>query len=93
MFGQKTGNGKMIIVAVVNDDFFGEVPSQFECQAIKIPETIYTGTYPTLKINKDTIIDVGEEMRGKGIDGVITTMKWYCSTRTQNDVFNISITS
>lgn len=90
LFGQKT-EGKLILVAVVDEDFLGkDIPNQFECQSMKLPATIYTGTYPTLKVNTDTIKDVGAEMKGMGIDGVITTMDWYCVTRTQMDTFGIS---
>ena len=38
MVGQKVGNGKMILVAVVDENFMdcGEVPNIFEVQSFKI---------------------------------------------------------
>lgn len=90
ILGQKT-SGKLVLVAVVDQDFFGDVPTIFEAQAIKLPETIYTGTYPTLKINSDTIKDVTERFKGHGISGILTENDWYCVTRQEKDLLGISI--
>lgn len=91
MFGQKT-DGKLLLIAVVDEDFLGiPIPSQFECQVMKLPATIYTGTYPTIKVNTDTIKDVTEKFMGQGASGVITSMEWYCSTHTGQDLFGISL--
>jgi len=73
MICQKSVNGKMIIVAAVDDNMFGEnLPSIFEVQAFKMPSTIYTGTYPQIKINSETIKDRTDELKGMGINGIIT---------------------
>lgn len=92
VFGQKSSNNKIILVAVVDDDFLGEeVPEQFELQGIKTPQTIYTGTYPTLRLNTSQIKDVHEQFRGSGISGVLTENDWYCVKRKDQDIFGISI--
>lgn len=90
LIGQKTA-GKLILVAVVDEDFLGEVPSIFEVQCINMPKTIYTGTYPTIKINSDTITDITKEKTGLGISGIITESDWYCKTTKGEDTFGISI--
>lgn len=90
LMGQKT-SGKLVLIAVVKEDFFGEIPTIFECQAIKTPATIYSGIYPTLRINSDTIEDVTEKFKGFGIAGILTENNWYCAKREQEDLFNIQI--
>ena len=90
LIGQQT-DGKLILVAVVDADFLGDVPQIFEVQCLKMPATIYTGTYPTIKVNSDTITDISKENTGKGIDGIITSSGWYCKTTKSQDPFNISI--
>lgn len=92
MICQKTGNGKMIIVAAVAENMFGEnLPSIFELQAFKMPATIYTGTYPQIKINSETIKDRTEDLKGLGIDGIITEEQWYCQTNEEKDEYGIAL--
>jgi hypothetical protein len=92
MIGQKSVDGKMILVAVVPDDMLGDdLPSIFEVQAFKIPATIYTGTYPQIKINTDTIKDRTEDLAGSGINGILTEAEWYCRTNKEKDILGIKI--
>lgn len=92
MIGQKVANGKMIIVAVVDENFMdcGEVPNIFEVQSLKQAPTIYTGTYPTIKVNIETIKE-RKDLTGLGIDGILTEEQWYCTDRKQEDIFGISL--
>ncbi len=92
LIGQKTADGKMILVAVVDENMLGEnLPAIFEVQAFKMPATIYTGTYPQIKINTDTIKDRTEELKGNGIDGIITKEKWYSKTNEEKDIYGIGL--
>lgn len=89
---QKTGEGKTILVAVIPDDMLGKnLPSIIEGQAFLMPATIYTGTYPQIKINTDTIVDRTEELKGIGIDGILTSEQWYIQNDIKEDVMGISL--
>jgi len=91
VFGQRAAaHGKFILVMVLDEDCIApNLPEQFEMQAIKIPATIYTGTYPQIKLNTDTITPTPEH-KGAGINGVITSMDWYCVKREIGDPMKIS---
>ena len=89
---QKSTEGKTILVAVIPDDMLGkDLPTIIEGQAFLMPSTIYTGTYPQIKINTDTIIDRTEELRGLGIAGIITSEQWYIQNSIKEDVMGISL--
>lgn len=89
---QKTAEGKTILVAVIPDDMLGkDLPSICEGQAFLMPATIYTGTYPQIKINSDTIVDRTEELKGMGISGIITSEEWYIKNDIKEDVMGISL--
>lgn len=89
---QKSAEGKTILVAVIPDDMLGEdLPLIFEVKAFKMPSTIYTGTYPQIKINTDTIKDLTEDYKGLGIDGIITSAEWFISKDVKQDVLGISL--
>ena len=90
LIGQKTGD-KLILIAVVSPDLFGNVPDIFELQAFKTPPTIYTGTYPTIRINTSTIKDITKEKKGNGIAGLITESDWYVKKTKEKDIFGISL--
>jgi hypothetical protein len=90
IIGQKTG-GKLILVAAVPEDLIGEIPEIFEIQALLAPKTIFSGTYPTIRLNTDTIEDKTEEHRGKGIDGIITSAEWYIAVNETEDPLKISL--
>lgn len=92
MIGQKAVNGKMILVAVVDENLLGEnLPTIFEVQALKMAPTIYTGTYPQIKINSETIKDRTEDLAGSGINGIITEEMWYCQNKEEKDLYGISL--
>ena len=89
---QKTAEGKMILVAVIPEDMLGkDLPTILEGQAFLMPATIYTGTYPQIKINSDTIVDRTEELKGKGIPGIIISEQWYIKNDVKEDVLGISL--
>ena len=56
-----------------------------------MPATIYTGTFPQIKINTDTIVDKTEEFKGLGIVGIITEAEWYIKNDIKEDVMGISL--
>lgn len=92
MICQKAAGGKMIMMAVVPDDLLGKgLPSIFEVQAIRLVPTIYTGTYPTIKINMETIKDRTEDLKGTGIDGIATGENWYNVSKEDNNIYGINI--
>ena len=90
MIGQKTC-GKLVLIAVVDEKCIGEVPDIFEVQCMKLPITIYTGTYPTLKINTATIKDITKEKQGLGISGIITDSQWYYKDKQTKDILGIGL--
>lgn len=89
---QKSAEGKTLLVAVIPDDMLGkDLPTIIEGQAFLMPSTIYTGTYPQIKINTDTIVDRTQELKGMGIAGIITSEQWYIKNSIKEDVLGISI--
>lgn len=63
LVGQKAPGGKMVLIAIVPDDLLGNnLPAIFEVQAIKPAPTVFTGTYPTIKINSETIKNRTEDL-------------------------------
>lgn len=92
LIGQKAPGGKMILIAVVPDNLLGNnLPAIFEVQAIKLAPTIYTGTYPTIKINSETIKDRTEDLKGKGVAGIITGKNWYNVTQNETDIYGLEL--
>ena len=92
MIGQKVGGGKMILMTVVDDDFMdcGEVPNIFEVQCLKQAPTMFTGTYPTIKVNLETL-KPRPDLKGMGASGVLTEESWYCAKREVQDIFGLAI--
>ncbi|MCT3673314.1 hypothetical protein HZQ94_08960 [Elizabethkingia anophelis] len=90
---QKTTDTHSILVAVIPNDMLGDdLPTIAEFQAFKMPSTIYTGTYPTIKINSDTMKD-RSDLIGMGIEGIIRGYnEWYTKTETDKDLLGISLT-
>ena len=90
--GYKVGYGKMILLSVVDENFMdcGDIPSIFEVQSIKQAPTIYTGTYPTIKINLETLKE-RKDLKGMGAAGILTEEQWYCAEREEKDYLGISI--
>lgn len=92
MIAQKTTADHTVLIAVVPNDFFGkELPSICEMEAFKMPSTIYTGTYPQIKVNTDTVNDITEEYRGAGIGAMITTVGWVVKVKETEDILGIGI--
>lgn len=88
---QKTTENETIFVAVIPNDMLGDnLPTIIEGQAFKMPSTIYTGTYPQIKINTDTIKE-RKDLIGMGIAGILTSEEWYNKTNTKEDVLGISL--
>lgn len=88
---QKAPGGKMIMMAVVPDTLLGEgLPSIFEVQAVKLVPTIYTGTYPTIKIVSETIKD-RSDLKGEGIVGIVTGENWYNVSQEDKNEYGINI--
>lgn len=91
MICQKAPEGKMIIMAVVPDNLLGEgLPPIFEVQAVKLVPTIYTGTYPTIKVISETIKD-RSDLQGKGIEGIVTGKNWYNVSKEDKNTYGINI--
>lgn len=91
---QKSSGGKSILVAVIPDNFVCEgLPMIFEIQAFKMAPTIYTGTYPQIKMLPESIIDRTEDLKGLGISGILTSEEWYNKAIFKNDDLGISLPS
>lgn len=92
LIGQKAGNGKVIIVAAIPEDMLGDdLPSIFEFQAVKTPATIYSGIYPTIRVISPTLKDRTEELKGQGIDGILTSEEWYNKIVEEKDHMGIEL--
>lgn len=92
MICQKAANKKMIIVAVVPDDLFGEyLPSIFQVQALRTVPTIYTGTNPTIRILSETIKDRTEDLKGEGIASIVTGENWYNVSQRDSNTYGINL--
>jgi len=52
--------------------------------------SIYTGTYPQIKLNPETMKD-RSDLKGIGIAGIIIQEDWYCVKRDSNDVYGIGL--
>ena len=88
---QKTTENHTILVTVIPNDMLGkDLPSVYELQGFKMPATIYTGTYPTLKFNTDTI-EERDDLKGMGIAGILTSEEFYCQEKISEDYLGISI--
>ena len=89
---QRTAEGKTVLFAVIPDNMLGEnLPDIVEGQAFLMPATIYTGTYPQIKINVDTIKDRTEDLKGQGVAGILTSEEWYIKRDAREDVLGISL--
>jgi hypothetical protein len=93
MIAQKSPDGKMILVAVVDEDFFncGVIPSIIEVQCFKQAPNIYTGTYPSIRVNTETITDRTEDLKGKGINGILMDEEWYIKKKTDKNHLGINL--
>ncbi|GGG97445.1 hypothetical protein [Pedobacter zeae] len=88
---QKTTNEHSILIAVIPNNMLGvELPSICEMQAFMMPKTIYTGTYPQIKINIDTLTD-RSDLKGQGIAGIVAQPTWFTKVEESDDLMGISI--
>lgn len=91
MICQKAPGGKMVLMAVVPDDLLGEgLPPIFEVQAVKLVPTIYTGTYPTIKVISETIKE-RSDLKGAGVAGIATGENWYNTSKEDKDILGINL--
>lgn len=88
---QQTTEEHTILVTVIPNDMLGKnLPNIYELDGFKMPATIYTGTYPQLKLNTDTIKE-RPDLKGLGIAGIITGENWYIQEESQTDYLGISL--
>ena len=91
MIYQKAPNGKMIMIAVVPEDIFGDnLPSIFQVHAIRTVPNIYTGTYPTIRLITETIKD-RSDLRGQGVEGIVTGENWYNADGEDKNEYGINL--
>lgn len=86
-------NNRLCLISIVDPADFGDnLPDIFEMQSIVMDKTIYTGTYPTIKHNTDSIIDRGDH-KGAGIGGLCINTDWYIVERKDqiNDALNLKL--
>lgn len=89
---QKASDGKMVMIAVVPEDLLGsDLPSIFQVQAVRTVPTIYTGTYPTIRIISDTIQDRTEDLKGQGVAGIVTGKNWYNTSQEDKNPYGINL--
>jgi len=88
---QKATDGKMIMIAVVPDDLLGEdLPPIFQAQAVRTVPTVFTGTYPTIRIISDTIQE-RSDLKGQGVAGIVTGENWYNSSQEDKNTYGINL--
>lgn len=85
---QKTTDTHSVLVAVIPNEMLGELPTIVEMEAFKMPETIYTGTYPQIKLNTDTLKE-RKDLQGLGIDGILMQPIWFNKTKEDKDILGI----
>lgn len=88
---QKTTDNHTILVTVIPNEMLGkDLPNIYELQGFKMPSTIYTGTYPQLKLNTDTIQE-RDDLKGLGIEGILISEQFYCQEQISPDLMGISL--
>ena len=95
IFGQKTvtsdNKTKIVVITVLDEeDFYQEMPDIFEMQGIRLQPTVYTGSYPTIKFNMDTVKD-RSDLKGSGLGGIVTKEQWYTKNVDEPDLLGINI--
>lgn len=79
-----------VLVAVIPNEMLGDLPTICEMEALKMPATIYTGTYPQIKLNTDTLKE-RKDLMGLGIDGIILQPIWFDKRKESKDILGIGI--
>ncbi|WP_060873817.1 hypothetical protein [Myroides odoratus] len=87
---QKTTETHSVLVAVIPNEMLGDLPTICEMEAFKMPSTIYTGTYPQIKLNTDTIKE-REDLIGIGINNILMQPIWFTKTTEEKDLLGIKI--
>lgn len=87
---QKSTETHSVLIAVVPNEMLGNLPNICEFEAFMMPKTIYTGTYPQIKINTDTMKD-REDLKGLGVNGILTSPEWATKEIESKDVFGIGL--
>lgn len=88
---QKSTETHSIMISVIPNDMLGlDLPNICEIQSQLLPQTIYTGTYPQIKLNPETIVD-RSDLKGNGIAVILTQDMWYTKTTDQPDDLGIGI--
>ena len=59
-------------------------------EAFKLPTNIYTGTYPNIRVNTDTITPT-EKQRGESTDGIFTQPNWAIIEKEEKDILGIGL--
>ena len=89
---QRNGDGKVVLMAVLPDDFLGkELPTVSEIEACIQPKTIYTGTDPVIKVNPQTLKDISKQYKGHGLAMIATSVEWMLEVRVAPDQLGISL--
>ena len=87
---QKSTETHSTLIAVIPNEMLGDLPEICEFEAFMMPKTIYTGTYPQIKINTDTMQE-REDLKGLGIAGILTKREWATKVKEENDLLGIEI--
>lgn len=92
LIGQKSVNGKMILIAVVPDDLFGvgEMPNIFQCTCVRTVPNVFTGTYPTIRIFTETIKE-RKDLIGEGVAGIVTGENWFNESQEDKNEYGINL--
>ncbi|MFV0141024.1 hypothetical protein [Empedobacter falsenii] len=90
IIGRKIGD-KIALMAVVPDDFFDqEINGDVEMEAFKLPSNIYTGTYPNIRVNTDTIVET-DKYKGDSSEGIFTGFNWAIIEKKEQDNLGIGL--
>jgi len=91
LMGQPSGDNRVVLFTIVDKKMFSkDLPNIFEMQAMLMPKTIYTGTYPTIKLIEESIVD-RSDLNGTGVTGILTSAEWHYQEKEVKDLLGISI--
>ena len=79
------------MISVIPNNMLGiDLTEICEVECFMMPQTIYTGTYPQIKINTDTLKD-RKDLIGLGIGGIVTSHVWATNETNEKDILGISL--
>lgn len=91
MVVQKTTEKHSILVAVIPNDMLGKMPHDIsEMEVFMMPQTVFTGKYPQIKVNTDTV-KPRPDLIGMGIEGILKEPIWAIKEVTSKDYMGISL--